>query len=62
MHQAFAWNPSLTGTKVEETGIVTADGFEGITSTPGFPQISTVVDGREYLSPGVLSISKGASA
>ena len=55
-HQAFAWNPSITGTKIEETGIVTESGFEVITATPGFPQISVVVDGREYISPGILSL------
>ena len=62
LNQAFAWNPSITGTKAEETGIITPDGFEVITTTPGFPQVSTVVDGREYFSPGVLSLSIGVSA
>lgn len=35
--QAFAWNPSITGTKVEETCIVTADGIEMITSSSNVP-------------------------
>jgi Xaa-Pro dipeptidase len=61
-NQAFAWNPSITGTKTELTGIVRDDGFEAITSNDGFPQIVTVVDGIEYYSPGVLSLSKGVSA
>ena len=60
--QAFAWNPSITGTKTEETGILTAEGFEVITATDGWPTISTVVDGREFLSPGILSLGQGASA
>ena len=54
--QAFAWNPSITGTKVEETCIATAGGIEIITATPGFPQIAVTVGGTEYLSPGILSI------
>lgn len=54
--QAFAWNPSITGTKVEETCIVTADGVEIITASPFFPQIESVINGRSYFSPGVLSI------
>jgi len=55
-NQAFAWNPSITGTKVEETGIVSPDGFEIVTATPGFPQIKTCENGREYLFPSILSI------
>ena len=61
-NQAFAWNPSITGTKTEETTILTDDGLEIITATPGFPPISTSVAGREYFSPGILSLSKGAAA
>jgi Xaa-Pro dipeptidase len=58
--QAFAWNPSITGTKVEETCITTqADGansVEVITASPDFPRIASVVNGREYFSPGILSL------
>jgi antitoxin VapB len=61
-HQAFAWNPSITGTKTEETTILGEDGLEIITASEGFPTIPTFVGGREYLSPGILSLSKGASA
>lgn len=61
-NQAFAWNPSITGTKTEETGIVTDDGFEIVTSSEGFPKIPVTIGGREYFSPGILSISKGVSA
>jgi Xaa-Pro dipeptidase len=61
-NQAFAWNPSITGTKTEETGIITENGFEVITATKGFPQITTVIGGQEYFSPGILSLSKGVPA
>lgn len=54
--QAFAWNPSITGTKVEETVVAHADGVETITSTRGWPQITSSVGGREYLSPDVLPL------
>ncbi len=63
--QAFAWNPSITGTKVEETCITAVDGAEGadgengievITASPDFPQIASSIKGREYFSPGILSL------
>lgn len=55
-NQAFAWNPSITGTKTEETALVSGNEIEIITATPDFPQISVKIKGREYLSPGVLSL------
>jgi Xaa-Pro aminopeptidase len=55
-NQAFAWNPSITGTKVEETCIAFANGIEVITATPAWPKVSVQVKGREYFSPDVLSL------
>jgi antitoxin VapB len=60
--QALAWNPSITGTKTEETGIVSESGFEVITATAGFPKIGITINGSEYFSSGILSLSKGVSA
>lgn len=54
--QAFAWNPSITGSKVEETCIAFEDGIEIITSSPDWPSIPIEVKGRTYLLPGVLSL------
>ena len=56
LHQAFAWNPSITGTKVEETTIVSGEGVEAITSTLAWPQLVVRVGAREYLSPDVLAL------
>ena len=53
-NQAFAWNPSITGTKAEETCLASADGVEILTTTPEWPQISVRFDGRDYPSPDVL--------
>lgn len=53
--QAFAWNPTITGTKIEETVIVDADGrLEVITSTPGWPVIPVTVRGQTIDLPGIL--------
>jgi Xaa-Pro aminopeptidase len=54
--QAFAWNPSITGSKVEETCIAFADHVEVITVTPGWPAIPIEVEGRTYILPDVLSL------
>lgn len=54
--QAFAWNPSITGTKVEETCIVTEGGTDVVTASPDFPLIAAMIGGTEYLSPGILSL------
>ncbi|MCM3870448.1 MAG: M24 family metallopeptidase [Pyrinomonadaceae bacterium] len=54
--QAFAWNPSITGSKVEETCIAFEDGIQIITATPGWPSIPIEVEGRAYLLPDVLSL------
>ena len=56
LNQLFAWNPSVTGTKVEETCITTAEGVEVLTTTPDWPQIPVSIEGREYFSPDVLSL------
>ena len=55
-NQTFAWNPSITGTKSEETFLVKEDGIEVITASSNFPYITNVIDGVEYLTPDILSI------
>lgn len=54
--QAFAWNPSITGTKIEETCVAFDDGIQVVTRSPGWPQVSVEVAGREYLLPDVLAL------
>ena len=48
---AVAWNPSVTGTKVEETCLVSAAGIEVITSSPGWPSSTVTAQGRTLLLP-----------
>jgi antitoxin VapB len=54
--QAFAWNPSITGSKTEETCIAFEDRIEIITTSPDWPSIPIEVEGRAYVLPGVLSL------
>jgi Xaa-Pro aminopeptidase len=44
--QAFAWNPSITGTKIEDTALVLGDRIELLTSTPDWPAIPIQVRGN----------------
>lgn len=58
LNQAFAWNPSISRTKVEDTVIVTVDGIENITSSGDAPKIETEIEGQTYRSPGVITIKE----
>jgi antitoxin VapB len=42
-NQAFAWNPSITGTKSEDTVIAFESGPEVLSPTPGIPSISVII-------------------
>ena len=55
-NQAFAWNPSVTGAKIEETVIVGANKVENLTASPNFPQIKVEIDGKEFFVPGILQL------
>jgi hypothetical protein len=41
---ALAWNPSLPGSKIEDTILRTAEGLEVLTVDPAWPTVE--VDGR----------------
>jgi antitoxin VapB len=42
-NQVFAWNPSIAGTKSEDTIVTTPDGPEIVSLSPGFPTIDVKV-------------------
>ena len=52
--QAFAWNPTVMGAKVEDTILVFADHMENLTETPGWPVIVTTIGGKAFHSPDIL--------
>jgi Xaa-Pro dipeptidase len=55
--QAFAWNPSITGTKAEETVLVDeADRLEVITTTPDWPASTVMIRGASIRIPDVLQL------
>ena len=54
--QAFAWNPSITGTKVEDTAVVTDAGIELVTMTGNWPTIPIEAGASRLAAADVLSI------
>jgi Xaa-Pro aminopeptidase len=54
--QAYAWNPSITGTKSEDTILVGGVGNEVLTIIKNWPTLSVTVDGQEYARPAILEI------
>jgi antitoxin VapB len=52
--QAYAWNPSARGGKVEDTVVLEDGVIEYLTETTKFPVVETVVGGQSYRSAGVL--------
>jgi Xaa-Pro dipeptidase len=54
--QAFAWNPTITGTKVEDTVLLRDGQLESITSTAGWPSIPIEAQGQAIDACAVLTI------
>jgi antitoxin VapB len=54
--QAYAWNPSIAGTKSEDTILVTSSGPEVLTAIDGWPLLSKAVGGAEYTRPAILEV------
>ncbi len=54
-NQAFAWNPSITGTKSEDTIIAMSDGPEIISASPGFPTVEAVAAGQSFQRADILA-------
>jgi antitoxin VapB len=52
--QGFAWNPSITGIKSEDTMVVHSEGIEFLTSTGEWPTLHVAVEGRQLDRPAIL--------
>jgi Xaa-Pro aminopeptidase len=53
-NQAFTWNPSITGTKSEDTILAAPEGPEMITGPALFPTLTVEVEGIRFVRPDVL--------
>lgn len=53
-NQAFAWNPSIRGGKVEDTVLLHDSKIENLTATPELPVIEATANGNSYPAAGVL--------
>ena len=54
--QTYAWNPSITGTKSEDTILVGDSGNEVLTTIPDWPKIQVEVQGKTISRPDILVI------
>jgi len=54
--QAFAWNPTITGAKIEDTIVVYKDHIEVVTRTDNWPLIDITLDNKIYPQPDILVI------
>ena len=56
-YQAFTWNPSLGGTKSEDTILATRNGPEPITRAVLYPSVKMEAGGVLFVRPAILELS-----
>ncbi len=54
--QVFAWNPSIRGTKSEDSVLITEQGHQVLTAITGWPTVHVEVEGRPFERPAILEI------
>jgi Xaa-Pro aminopeptidase len=54
--QVYTWNPSITGTKSEDTILVGDAGNDVLTSIDGWPTLTVTVDDLAYVRPAIMEI------
>jgi Xaa-Pro dipeptidase len=53
-NQAFAWNPSVRGGKVEDTVLLSNGNIDLLTPTPKLPALASSANGNSYPATGIL--------
>ena len=56
-NQGFTWNPSITGTKSEDTILATREGPEPITRPVLYPGLTVEAGGMSFIRPALLELS-----
>lgn len=54
--QVYAWNPSITGSKSEDSVLINENGSEILSATPGWAMVKVEVDGRIIERPDILIV------
>jgi Xaa-Pro aminopeptidase len=52
--QVFAWNPSITGVKSEDTILIKEHGNEVLTAIQSWPMLEVHLNGQTFLRPAIL--------
>jgi Xaa-Pro aminopeptidase len=55
--EAFAWNPSIEGTKMEDTQLVGVEGSEIVTGLPDWPTIEVALEKGSFPRPAILEVT-----
>ena len=55
--QVYAWNPSITGTKSEDSILIGESENEILTEIEGWPSIRLEIAGQEIKRPAILEVS-----
>jgi len=54
--QVYAWNPSITGAKSEDTILIGPSGNEVLTAMPDWPMLIVEADGQNIPRPAILEV------
>ena len=56
VNQVLGWNPTITGTKIEDAFVIAKDGLRNITLTPSWPSTEAKVPQGAITLPDILEL------